>query len=77
MLVWLSKMVLAQHFCISCRGWENAGFAQQNGFGPTFLRIMHRGWENAWLSKMVLAQHFCISFRGWENVQQSLTTAGD
>jgi hypothetical protein len=23
MLVWLSKMALAQHFCISCRGREN------------------------------------------------------
>jgi hypothetical protein len=51
-LVWvLSKMVLAQHFCIVC----NLG-AEQNGFGPTFLHSFAI-WV---LSKMVMAQHFCI-----------------
>jgi hypothetical protein len=24
MLVWLSKMVLGQHFCTVCQGWEMA-----------------------------------------------------
>jgi hypothetical protein len=72
-LVWLSKMVLAQHFCTGCWGWQKAQQSLKPAVNWWDSLIGPGGLLLVVVVSHLLQSHFQFYRWGWEKV---LTTLG-